>query len=336
MATEDPGPWPPGFERLPDEPWTGTPVGELALDYDTVERHGWYRNLDLTVEQLEDHLRDGDLLVDYSGGTGILADRLLDALGGRRVGVLIVDSSAKFLRLALEKLGSDERIAFRRIRYLKEEGRLERVDEVVGPQLLERGVDALVSTNAIHLYYDLPETVRSWHVLLRPEGRVFVQSGNIRHPDVPADEWIIDETVEEIHREALEVVRADDRFARYREHLADDAHMSAHDGLRRKYFLPVRPLEYYVDVLEAEGFEVESVLRRTIPARVEEWYEFLKVYHEGVLGWVGGAEKVTGEAPPEEVVRDRHALIRTAMERVFGGAEEFDASWTYVTCVPEA
>jgi len=328
-------PWPDGFSRIPDDSWTGTPVRELALNYDTVEQHGWYRNLDPTVRELSGHLAPGDLLLDYSGGTGILADRLLGALEGRRVGVLIVDSSAKFLRLALEKLGQDGRTAFRRIRYLKEEGRLERVDEVVGDALLERGVDALVSTNAVHLYYDLPETVRSWRRVLRDDGRVFVQSGNIRHPDIPEGEWIIDETVEAIHERAVERVREDDRFARYRDHLADEDHMAAHRKLRRKYFLPVRDLSYYTDVLESEGFEVTRVRRRTIPARVEEWYDFLEVYHEGVLGWVGGAEKITGSAPDPDVVEDRKALIRSAMTGVFEGAEEFRASWTYVTCRPD-
>jgi hypothetical protein len=42
--------WPEGFDRIPDEDWVERPVEEFALHYDTVENHGWYRNLDLTVE----------------------------------------------------------------------------------------------------------------------------------------------------------------------------------------------------------------------------------------------------------------------------------------------
>ena len=53
----------------------------------------------------------GDVLVDYSGGTGILARRLLDRIGERETGIVIVDASPKFLRLALEKLGDDPRVA---------------------------------------------------------------------------------------------------------------------------------------------------------------------------------------------------------------------------------
>ncbi len=326
--------WPPSFDRVPDASWVEQPVEALALNYDTVENHGWYSNLDHTVEQVGEYARRGDVLIDYSGGTGILAKRLLDRLGPKSVGIVIVDSSPKFLRLALEKFRDDGRMAFRRIRFIKEERRLEHVDEVLGDAMLERGVDGLISTNAIHLYFDLPETVRAWRNVLRPSGRVFIQSGNIRNPEMPDDEWIIDETVEVIHQETMAIVREEDRYGDYRAFLDDEAHMASHDELRRKYFLAVRPLEHYLGILRKEGFDVTSVHRRRIPARVDEWYEFLSVYHEGVLGWVGGAEKVVGSAASEAVVADRLRLMREAMDRMFGGRDEFGASWTYVTAEP--
>ena len=75
-----------------------------------------------------------------------------------------------------------------------------------------------------------------------------------------------------------------------------------------------------------------AVRHRRIPARVSEWFDFLSVYHEGVLGWVGGAEKVVGQPPTLEVVADLLELMRRAMDRVFNGAFEFGASWTYITC----
>ena len=128
------------------------PVESFGLKYDTVENHGWYRNLDPTVEQLARHLRDGDVLIDYSGGTGILLDRLLLRVFDRQIGMMIVDSSPKFLRVALDRFRGDERVAFRVLRYLKDEKRLQLLDEVVDKPLLERGVEAIASTNAIHLY----------------------------------------------------------------------------------------------------------------------------------------------------------------------------------------
>jgi SAM-dependent methyltransferase len=320
--------WPDGVARIPADDWVGRPPEELARNYDTVREHGWYRNLDLTVETLRDRLGDGDVLLDYSGGTGILAGRLLAEVGDRDVGVLIVDASPKFLRVALEQLGGDERVAFRLIRFLDEERRLQTLQEALEPPLLSRGVDAIASTNAIHLYYDLDETLRSWRSLLRPGGRVHVQSGNIGVADLPEGAWIIDETVEAISAAAERLVREDDRWAAYRSRIGDPRYAA----LRRKFFLPVRPLGHYLEALERAGFTVERVEHRTIEAGVADWRAFLATYHEGVLGWVGGSERVEGEPPGDEAVADRLELLGLAIDAVFA-APSFDAVWTYVDAV---
>jgi SAM-dependent methyltransferase len=317
--------WPPGFPRVPEGHWTGVPPEELARTYDTVREHGWYRNLDPTVAALAGRLRDGDLLLDYSGGTGILASRLLDELGDREVGILIVDASPKFLRVALEKLGEDERVAFRLIEFLRDEKRLQTLQEALEPPLLERGVDALSSTNAIHLYYDLDETLRSWRALLREGGRVHVQSGNIGVPDLPEGAWIIDETVEAINAAAERIVQADERWAAHRERSGDPRYAA----LRRKFFLPVRPLGHYLEALERAGFTIEGVEHRTIEARTADWAAFLATYHEGVLGWVGGSERVDGVPPTDAAVADRLELLELAVGEVFA-APAFEAVWTYV------
>lgn len=326
--------WPDGVERIPDEPWTRQPVKELALDYDTVEQHGWYENLDPTVAALDKALEDGDILVDYSGGTGILIERLLDALGDRPVGIINVDSSRKFLRLCLEKFDDEPRVACRLIDYLEEEGRLQLVEEVLEPALLDRGIDALVSTNAIHLYYDLPETLASWRRVLTPDGFVHVQSGNIRREGKPPRRWIIDETVHAIADEARTVVLTDDRFDAYRGALKDEERMAAHDELRSKYFLPVRSLDHYLATLEDAGFRIGSVDHQPVEAQVEEWLEFLSVYHAGILGWIGGTPKVEGAEPDEATVQDRLAVLEVATHRVFEHKETFMTEWTYITAEP--
>ena len=92
-------PWPKNFKTIPEQEWVRAPLESLALKYDTVENHGWYRNLDNTVDQISRDIKRGDILLDYSGGTGILANRLLRNLGkSSDLGILIVDSSPKFLR----------------------------------------------------------------------------------------------------------------------------------------------------------------------------------------------------------------------------------------------
>jgi SAM-dependent methyltransferase len=189
---------------------------------------------------------------------------------------------------------------------------------VLGDALVRRGLDGLVSTNAIHLYPDLEETVASWRRVLRPEARLFVQSGNIGVRGRPRGEWIIDETVEAVARAAEEIVRRDRRFAPLREQLEDPAKAAARLELRRRYFPPVRPLDRYLRALRGAGFEVLEVVHRPVEARVDEWSEFLGVYAEGVLGWPDGPF-------------DRRELLQEAVRDVFGVRRSFRACWTYVT-----
>ena len=323
-------PWPEGFERVPQEEWRHRPIDELAIRYDAVEQQGWYRNLEPTLDQLGAFLREGDVVLDFSAGTGILARRLLR--GDINCAVLLVDASPKFLRLALERLGDDPRAAFRLIRYLEPERRLQLVQEVTQAEVLTPGVDAVVSTNAIHLYYDLDITLKSWSAALKPGGLAFVQSGNVRNPRAGRDHWIIDDTVEAIHHAAMEIVREDPRYAAYRGHLDDAARQRKYDQLREKFFLPPRDLPHYTEALEKSGFEIQAVDYVPFEVQVQEWYEFLSTYHEGVLGWIGGSARIDGNEPTELAVTDRLRLIREGLDRVFDGDATFLAGWTYIRC----
>jgi SAM-dependent methyltransferase len=327
-------PWPVGFVRVPAEPWTEAPVDALALQYDDVRRHQWYGNLDPTLDEVAAFVRPGGVLADYSGGTGIFIERLLERRAQVPFGIVNVDSSPKFLRLSLEKLGRDPRVAFRLLRWRREEKRLDYVDEVLGSALVERRLDAIVSTNALHLYADLDGTLASWRRVVRSEGCVFVQSGNVRPPHDLGQRWIIADTVAALQRAARAIVAEDDRFAPYREALDDPAKARAYAELTARYFLPVRPLEHYLAAFRSAGFEPLMVRHLPVTARVAEWGEFLAVYHEGVLGWVGGAEKVEGRPASEGALRDRRHLLRLALDRVFAGRETFQAEWTYLTLVP--
>jgi SAM-dependent methyltransferase len=321
--------WPEGFPRIPDDDWVEQPVDAFGLHYDTVENHGWYDNLDLTVEQLADDLREGDVLIDYSGGTGILLDRLRLRVFDRQVGMAIVDSSPKFLRVAIERFRGDERVAFRRLRFLKEEKRLQYVDEVLGEAF--PGADELVSTNAIHLYDDLENTLLAWGRVLKPGGRVRINSGNLRNPRAAENEWIIDETVYVVHEVATGLVRTDPRWSAYRDVLDDQERMQAYLDWRDRVFLAPRSLDYYLDALGAAGFAIDDITERTIEARVDEWYEFLAAYADAVLGWVGGSAKIDGEPATPEAATARLELLRESLNTIFGGRPTFLCCWTYIT-----
>jgi SAM-dependent methyltransferase len=323
--------WPPGFERIPDEKWTRAPLSEAGLAYDHVDEHGWYDNLNPSVAQLAAHLEDGDILVDYSGGTGILLDRLRLRIFDRAVGTIVVDASAKFLRVAQEKYKDDPRFAARLLRFLKEEKRLQTLDEVLGPELLERGVDAIAAVNAIHLYPDLDEVASAWIRSLKPGGRVFINSGNLRNPSAKPGEWILDETVWVINDLAESLVRSDPAYAPYRAVLDDTKRLDAHHAHRDRVFMQPRPLEYYTDALTRNGLTVTDVSQATIVANVNEWFELMTAYHESVLGWVGGTKRIEGQEPSEEAVSDRLRIMRHAIDTIFGARDSFKACWTYIT-----
>ena len=321
--------WDEHFERIPVEDWVEAPVDAFGLHYDTVENHGWYRNLDPTAEQLARELRQGEIPIDYSGGTGILLDRLRLRIFDRQVGMVIVDSSPKFLRVALDRFRGDERVAFRRLRYLKEQKRLQYVDEVLGAGF--PGADELVSTNAIHLYDDLEGTLRGWARVLKPGGRVRINSGNVRNPQAGENDWIIDETVYVVHEVATGLVRTDPRWAAYRDVLDNPERMCAYLAWRDRVFLAPRPLDHYLEALRRAGFAIDEVTERTIEADVGEWYEFLAAYADAVLGWVGGSAKVDGAPASKEAAADRLALLHESLNTIFGGRPTFRCCWTYIT-----
>ena len=325
--------WPMDFARIPaNEPWVGGPIDELARRYDDVEEHGWYRNLDPIMDDLQDVVQEGDIVIDYSAGTGILVEQFMKRMPDLQAAYLLVDASPKFLRLALEKLGSDERTAFRWIRYLKDEKRLQSLDEVLPEAMGHGGVDALCSTNAIHLYGELGGTLRSWAQALKAGGVALIQSGNIANPNAPGEAWIIDDTVTALQPVARDLVREDEAYASFRQQLDDADRTAAYDALRKKYFLPVRPLSFYLDSFRAAGFEIVNVYERPIAAKVSDWAEFLAAYHEGVLGWAGGSKRVEGTDPSEECVALRQRLLRESLARLFNGRSSFETCWTYLKC----
>jgi ubiquinone/menaquinone biosynthesis C-methylase UbiE len=319
--------WPKDFQRIPDAEWTTAPLDPLGQRYDSMARHLWYTNLELTLEQLSAALKPGQVLIDYSGGTGILARQLLQRVAG--IGVVMVDASPRFLRVALEHFREQPRVAFRLLNYLESQRRLQRLDEVLEPALVQRGVDALVSTNAVHLYPDLEDTFQAWARVVRPGGKVFVQSGDIRNPEGKPGEWLISEVVAKVREVAREVAAEDPRYAPYREVLANPERMAAYDALWRKVFLPIRPVSEYREALTRAGFTVTGVITRTVDVGVLEWYEATSVYPD-LLAWVGGSPKVDRRQPTPSEVRDRLDLLKQSFLKLFSGRDVYQSTWTYL------
>ena len=175
--------WPAGWPRIPDDDWTHEPVDAFGAAYDSVDRHGWYRNLDPTVEELAHLLADGDVLLDYSGGTGILLDRLKLRMFGTQAGAVIVDSSPKFLRVALEKFRDDPE--GRPPAAALPEGREAAPAPRRGARARSCSSGAWTSSRRPTPSTSTPTwptRSASWLRALRPGGHVLINSGNIRNP----------------------------------------------------------------------------------------------------------------------------------------------------------
>ena len=199
---------------------------------------------------------------------------------------------------------------------------------MLGPDF--RG-DALVSTNAIHLYYDLDETLRAWTRVLGPGGRVRINSGNIRNPRAGENEWIIDETVYVVHEVAAGLVRTDPRWAALPRRARRRGAARPLPRLARPR-LPRAAAARLLPRLAAQrpASRSTSVEERTIEADVDEWFEFLSAYADAVLGWVGGSAKVDGAPATPEAAADRLALLRASLDVIFGGRPTFSCCWTYI------
>ena len=157
---------------------------------------------------------------------------------------------------------------------------------------------------------------------LKPGGKVFINSGNLRNPSAKPGEWILDETVWVINDLAESLVRSDPAYAQYRAVLDDTKRLQAHHAHRDRVFMQPRPLDYYTDALARNGLTVTDVSQETIVADVDEWFELMTAYHEAVLGWVGGTKRIEGRGAvrgggrrpaADHAPRDRHDLRRARL-----------------------
>ena len=193
---------------------------------------------------------DGDLLIDYSGGTGILLDRLRLRIFDRRIGVLIVDASAKFLRVALEKYQDDPRVALRLLRFSRRRSGCSRSTRC------STGVSSAASTRSRRERDPpLPGPRRGRSApgcaCCAPAATSSSTRGNIRNPRAKPGEWILDETVWVINDLAEGLVRTDPHYAPTATCSTTPSACRPTLAYRDRVFLQPRPLDYYIDALDA-------------------------------------------------------------------------------------
>lgn len=323
--------WPAGFERVPDEHWVTGPVDELTLKYECAGGNGFNRNWDPTLSQALAVLDETKILVDYSSGTGLFAERLLRNVNFA-TRIINADISPKFLRVSIDKFRDDYRVALRLMKRLDEGKKFQSIDEVLGVTLLGRGIDVLTSTNAIHLYPNLLETVESWHRVLRANGLLLINSGDIANPERTGNDWRLHDAVVHLNEIAQELVRTEPAFERYREAVEDSELMAAYTKWMKEVYPPSKPVDIYLDSLSDVGFRTLHYFEHTIEITVNELSDAIFPYHDVVLGWIGGCQKIEGYPPSRAALRDRLFLIKYSIERLYGKDSYLRCPWVYITC----
>jgi SAM-dependent methyltransferase len=318
------------MERVVDDSFLKSDVTEFALGYDKVKNHTWYDNLNYMVDLSKKYFNQDDFIMDYSCGTGIFCERLLKStIDCPRI--LMMDSSPKYLKLSYDKFGRNYKFHFRVINYLKDEGRLQTISEALGKDHKEL-LDGIVCTNAIHLYPTIDDTIKSWNDILVKGGKLLINSGNIYNPLMGEETKLIDQTVNEISKLSFDIVKDNPKYFKYVDLINDFDYINKHNVLRDKYFLPIRPINFYTDELIKNGFKIVEVKTIDVDAKVDEWFDFLKVYHEGIIGWIGGSKKITGIEPNEDEINDRVEIIKLALTKMFNNQNDFKACWNYIIC----
>jgi hypothetical protein len=193
-------------------------------------------------------------------------------------------------------------------------------------------LDGIICTNAIHLYPTISDTIKSWNKLLVKGGKLLINSGNIFNSSMDSESKLIDQTVNEIAKLSYKIVKETPKYSKYSDLINDIEYIKKHDSLRDKYFLPIKNIEYYTDEILKNNFKILEIKTINIDAKVDEWFEFLKVYHEGIISWIGGANKITGVDPKENEVGDRIEIIKLALNEMFNNKNDFKACWNYVIC----
>lgn len=323
--------WPTGFDRIPGDDWVRRPVDESALKYERAGTNAFSKNWDPTIAQVLAVLDESKVLVDYSSGTGIFTEHLLGHVH-YATRILNVDVSPRYLRVAVDKFRDDERVALRLLKRLDDGRRFQSIDEVVGDALLNRGLDVLTSTNAIHLYLDLPGTLESWQRVLRPGGLLLINTGDMDVPNRGRSGWRLHDTITKVNEIAQEVVRVEPIFEKYRQTLENCDVMNSYAELRRSVYPPIKSIEVYLDALSDADLKPLQYFEQSIDVSADEMSGALFPYHDVVLGWIGGSKKVEGRPPTSSALGDRLFLIRYCVEKLFGGRDYLHCPWTYITC----
>lgn len=296
--------------------------------HDAVINTLWYNsNLKKLSEIVKSKIKNNIIVVDFGAGTGISSLFLLQHLK-QRFNMFLVDNSPSWLSKAYEILKDQPRLDFF---VLEKKGNgYVTLANTIG----QNKVDMVISANTVHLIPDLKITFKGIYDALKPKGYFIMQSGNILRKKRHHDILMIDQTVEKVHKFALNIIRKSKDFMKYNNGLKK--RIKEEEKQRKLIFPEPRPIKDYIIALKQAGFKRIEIETKLIKIKYHDWLNFLTIkrIQAGILPEIGG------RIPTIEQEKDRNKLIILAIKKLFKNIKKdnhlannnnFLAEWMYIS-----
>lgn len=299
------------YEILQLKTWRpDRPVSKGATAYhEAVINAAYYIELvDDLMKKIRSRIKDGNIVVDFGAGTGISAMRLLNQIKAN-IKLWLVDNSAAWLGKAYETFSKNHYVEYFLLQ--KSNDKYETLADAVGDDV----VDHVVSANTVHLIPNLEETFIGVNSALKPGGTFAFESGNIMREGKEEDILLIDDTFNRVHDIAIDIVKREKKFAKYKNGL--DQRIQIENTQRKFVFPDPRPLSKYIESLKKAGFKFEESYHKLFRVPYKDWLNFLRVkrLQAGLLPEIGGKDAVEEE-------NDRDELITMASKKLFRELQE--------------
>lgn len=285
----------------PDRP---TSRGATSF-HEAVMDASWNHNcLDELIALAKPIVKKNDIVVDFGAGTGTSSIRILENLKSK-VKLWLVDNSPAWLGKAYEILSSRKNVKF----FI-----LEKKTEIcasLSETLGKSAVNHVISANTVHLVPNLKETFKGIAEALKPNGTFIFNSGNITRKGRPKGALMLDSTVYRVHDIAVDIIRKNPKFKKYREDL--DNRIKAQTPQRNFVFPYPRSIQEYLTALREAGFKYIEPYYKCFKLRYSDWLNFLRIkrLQAGILPEIGGRKP----SPKEE--KDRDTVITMAAYKLF-------------------
>jgi ubiquinone/menaquinone biosynthesis C-methylase UbiE len=307
----------------PDHP----PSKGATAYHDAVANTSWHKkNINELIKIIRRNIKDTDTVIDFGAGTGSSTIYFLNKFP-KNTKLILVDNSPSWLGKAYEILHKNNNVTFALLE--KKDNRIMTLDEITGINT----IDHVISANTVHLIPNISDTFNGIYKTLKTGGTFTFQSGNIIKMSRKRDILMIDDSLNLLHDIALEMIRTDKKFAKYKTNL--NIRIEQEKPQRKFVFPTPRPIDFYLEALRSAGFKNEISSHAKIKVAYKDWMNFLRVrrLQAGILPEIGGKDATLQEEKDRDLLITKAArslFKKLKMENKLANTTSFVAEWIYV------